>query len=56
MKSLFFFLIPAALMAQAPGDNSFVLKGATVHTMAGAEIQNGTVIVRAGKIIGVGNR
>ena len=47
--------MPAALMAAAAGDDSFVLKGATVHTMAGAEIQNGTVIVRAGKIIGVGN-
>jgi len=54
MKSLFLFLIPAALMGAGAGDDSFVLKGATVHTMAGAEIQNGTVIVRAGKIIGVG--
>jgi imidazolonepropionase-like amidohydrolase len=52
MKSLVLFLLPAALMAAA--DDSFVLKGATVHTMAGAEIQNGTVIVRGGKIIGVG--
>ena len=41
-------------MAAGAGDDSFVLRGATVHTMAGAEIANGTVIVRSGKIIGVG--
>ncbi len=38
----------------AADDNSFLLKGATVHTMAGPEIQNGSVLVRNGKIIGVG--
>ena len=45
--------MPAAVFA-AGSDDSFVLRGATVHTMAGAEIQNGSVIVRNGKIIGVG--
>jgi len=42
-------------MAAPPAaEDSFVLRGATVHTMAGPEIQNGTVVVRNGKIIGVG--
>ena len=47
MKSLALFLfsaaslaVPAALLAAGPPDDSFVLKGATVHTMAGPEIQN----------------
>jgi len=53
MKSILFWLIPIALSA-APADDSFMIKGATVHTMAGAEMQNGSVIVRNGKIIGVG--
>jgi imidazolonepropionase-like amidohydrolase len=53
MKSILFWFIPIALSA-APADDSFMIKGATVHTMAGAEMQNGSVIVRNGKIIGVG--
>jgi len=52
-------LIPAAaaLAATPPApasDDSFMIKGATVHTMAGQDIENGSVIVRNGKIIGVG--
>lgn len=54
MKQILFFLIPAAVLAAPADDNSFLLKGATVHTMAGPEIQNGSVLVRNGKIIGVG--
>jgi imidazolonepropionase-like amidohydrolase len=57
MKTLLFLLVPAALLAAPPppaDDNSFLLKGATVHTMAGAPIENGSVLVRNGKIIGVG--
>ncbi len=54
MKKLFLFVVPAALFAAPADDNSFLLKGATVHTMAGPEIQNGSVLVRNGKIIGVG--
>jgi imidazolonepropionase-like amidohydrolase len=38
----------------ADTNDTFMLKGATVHTMAGAAIENGSVIVRNGKIIGVG--
>jgi len=54
MKQLLFLLIPAAVIAAPADDNSFLLKGATVHTMAGAPIENGSVLVRNGKIIGVG--
>ncbi len=54
MKSVLLIAVPAALWAAPPSDDSFVLRGATVHTMAGAEIPNGSVIVRNGKIIGVG--
>src|SRR5215472_14829781 len=54
MKAALLFAIPAALIAAPGADDSFVLKNATVHTMAGAEIQNGSVVVRNGKIIGVG--
>ncbi|HEV8422007.1 MAG TPA: hypothetical protein VGQ40_01590, partial [Chthoniobacterales bacterium] len=54
MKTALLFVIPAALIAAPGADDSFVLKNATVHTMAGAEIQNGSVLVRNGKIIGVG--
>ncbi len=60
MKKILFLLIPVAWFAVGtpaappPDDNSFLLKGATVHTMAGAPIENGSVLVRNGKIIGVG--
>ena len=54
MKKLIFVLLPFAALAAPADDNSFLLKGATVHTMAGAPIENGSVLVRNGKIIGVG--
>ena len=54
MKQFLLFLIPVAVIAASADDNSFLLKGATVHTMAGAPIENGSVLVRNGKIIGVG--
>lgn len=60
MKLILAVLMPAALLtAQAippftANENSFLLKGATVHTMSGAPIENGSVLVRNGKIIGVG--
>ncbi|MCU1329291.1 MAG: amidohydrolase [Bryobacterales bacterium] len=46
----------AAALATAAfaADDSFIIKGATVHTIAGADIANGSVIVRNGKIMGVG--
>jgi imidazolonepropionase-like amidohydrolase len=35
-------------------DDSFLLRGATIHTMAGRDIPNGSILVRDGKIAGVG--
>ena len=55
VKRFLLFLAPVLAGCRARrADDSFVIRGATVHTMAGAEIQNGSVIVRNGKIIGVG--
>src|SRR5215472_7216950 len=51
MRALVLFILPVGLFA---ADDSFLLRGATVHTMAGADIENGSVLVRAGKIVGVG--
>lgn len=48
------FLIAAAPFLRAADDNSFLLRGATIHTMAGSDIQNGSILVRNGKIAGVG--
>ncbi|HLK50922.1 MAG TPA: amidohydrolase family protein [Bryobacteraceae bacterium] len=51
MKALLILLLPLGLFA---ADDSFLLRGATVHTMNGTEIENGSVLVRGGKIAGVG--
>ena len=51
MRALLLLILPVSLFA---ADDSFLLRGATVHTMAGTEIENGSVLVRAGKIVGVG--
>ncbi len=53
MKSIALtFLITLPLLAS--DDDSFLIRGATVHPVASAEIQNGSVLVRDGKIVGVG--
>jgi imidazolonepropionase-like amidohydrolase len=38
----------------AAADDTFLIRGATVHPVASAEIENGSVLVRDGKIVGVG--
>jgi imidazolonepropionase-like amidohydrolase len=41
----------------APGANStcgILLRGGTVHTVSGPVIENGSVLMRNGKIVGVG--
>src|SRR5260370_34555013 len=48
----FVFLIALPLLAGP--DDTFLIRGATVHPVASAEIQNGSVLVKDGKIIGVG--
>ncbi len=46
------FLLPALVLAQSP--DTFMLRGGTVHTISGATIEDGSVLVRNGKIVGVG--
>ena len=40
----------------AANDNTFLLHGATIHPVSSAEIPNGDVLVRDGKIVGVGSK
>lgn len=57
MRSLAVFsaLVCRLLLAQTPpADGGFLLRGGTVHTLSGPVIENGSVLVRNGKIIGVG--
>jgi imidazolonepropionase-like amidohydrolase len=54
MKTLLILAIGAAGMLHAADDDTFLLKGATIHTMAGKDIVNGSILVRGGKIAGVG--
>src|SRR5258706_14840921 len=54
MKITLAFLIVSTLPLFAGSDDTFLIRGATVHPVAGAEIQNGSVLVRDGKITGVG--
>jgi imidazolonepropionase-like amidohydrolase len=56
MKWLVALAVPANLLAAPAADtgDSFLLRGGTIHTLSGAQIDNGSVLVRNGKIIGVG--
>jgi imidazolonepropionase-like amidohydrolase len=47
-------LLLSMLPLAAGADDSFLIRGATVHPVAAPEIQNGSVLVRDGRIIGVG--
>jgi imidazolonepropionase-like amidohydrolase len=40
--------------ARAQPDNAILVRGATIHTATGAPISNGSVLIRAGKIVAVG--
>ncbi len=53
MKS-FALLLLAALPLAAGADDSFLLRGVTVHTISGQDIPNGSILVQDGKIMGVG--
>lgn len=53
MRSLALLAL-AALPLAATNDDSFLIRGAMVHPIAAAEIQNGSVLVLDGKIVGVG--
>src|SRR5580704_8843207 len=43
-----------ALAQTQPADSGILLRGGTVHTVSGPVIENGSVLMRNGKIVGVG--
>jgi imidazolonepropionase-like amidohydrolase len=43
-----------SLPLAAGSDDSFLLRGVTVHTVSGPDIPNGSILVQDGKIMGVG--
>jgi len=47
-------LLTGALAFGQTDGGSFMLRGGTVHTISGPVIENGSVLVRNGKIVGVG--
>ncbi len=48
-------LVAVGVMAQIPAPNSsYLLRGGTIHTISGPVIQNGSILIRDGKIVGVG--
>jgi imidazolonepropionase-like amidohydrolase len=49
--------LPAAARAQdEPNAKVYAIRGATVHTLAGEAIEDGTVILQGGRITGVGRK
>jgi hypothetical protein len=52
MKTLACFIL--ATLPLIAADDSFMIRGATVHPVSSPEIQNGSILVRDGKIVGVG--
>jgi imidazolonepropionase-like amidohydrolase len=50
------FLFPALLAAQQPAPKSYALLHAKIFTLAGAPVENGTLIIRDGKIAAVGGQ
>ena len=56
MRGLVLFAIASNLVAQtspAPG-SAYLLRGGTIHTISGPVIENGSILIRDGKIVGVG--
>jgi imidazolonepropionase-like amidohydrolase len=46
----------AARAQDATGSKAYAIRGATIHTLAGKPIEDGTVIVQGGRITGVGRK
>ncbi len=53
MRGLLPLLFAGCMWAQTPG-NAYLLRGGTIHTISGPVIENGSILVRDGKIVGVG--
>ena len=49
------YVLMCALPVMAAGDDSFLLRGATVHPVSSADIANADVLVRNGRIAGIGS-
>ncbi len=47
-------LLSSAAWAQETNPASYAIKGGKVYTLAGAPVENGTVVIRDGKIVAVG--
>jgi imidazolonepropionase-like amidohydrolase len=47
-------LLSSAMWAQVAKTSAYAIKGGKVYTLAGAPIENGTVVIRDGKIVAVG--
>jgi imidazolonepropionase-like amidohydrolase len=47
-------LAPAALVAQQDAADSYVIRNATIVPVVGARIENGTIVIRDGRIVAVG--
>lgn len=54
-KSILAAALAAAALAAPAAAQTIAIEGGTVHTMAGAPIQNGTVLIRDGRIVAVGS-
>jgi imidazolonepropionase-like amidohydrolase len=55
MYRMILALVAVGVMAQIPAPNSsYLLRGGTIHTISGPVIQNGSILIRDGKIVGVG--
>jgi imidazolonepropionase-like amidohydrolase len=55
MRWFSLLLAASGLLAQAPaGDQAYLLRGGTIHTISGPVIENGSILIRGGKIVGVG--
>jgi imidazolonepropionase-like amidohydrolase len=49
------FFLPFLFFCQSPpSGDAFLLQGGTVHTISGTVIENGSILVRDGRIVGVG--
>ncbi|MGH9367708.1 MAG: amidohydrolase family protein, partial [Thermoanaerobaculia bacterium] len=48
------FALALALPAGTASGETVLLRGATVHTVSGADIANGSVLIQDGKIAAVG--